>query len=348
VSRTISAVEYLAGAPQAQSPPVCVIFGGDAFLKRLAMQRFRRAVLGDEDGTFSFVTFDGDDALWRDVRDELATRAMFGGKRLVAVEDADEFVTNNRPQLEDYVARPLSTGVLLLEVSSFPATTRLHKAVAAAGLAIDCAAPVGKPLLGWLARWAKQQHGIELPAAAAEAIVELIGPELGLIDQELAKLALAVGRGKKVSAELVGRTVGNWRVRKAWDMLDAALGGNAPEAMAQLERLLSSGEHPISVLAQIAATLRRFAAATRLVLQTEAAGRKMDVRQALQEAGVKPFVLQKSEMQLRHLNRHRGAQLHRWLIEADLDLKGDSRLPPRLILERMILRLAAPQKAAAR
>ena len=39
------------------------------------------------------------------------------------------------------------------------------------------------------------------------------------------------------------------------------------------------------------------------------------------------------------------AQLYRWLLQADLDLKGETHMPPRLILERLIVRLAAPQEA---
>jgi DNA polymerase-3 subunit delta len=79
-----------------------------------------------------------------------------------------------------------------------------------------------------------------------------------------------------------------------------------------------------------------------LILQAEAAGRKIGVGPALQQAGVKAFALQKSEAQLRRLGRQRGQQIYRWLLEADLDLKGDSLMPPRLILERLIIRLAAP------
>jgi DNA polymerase-3 subunit delta len=128
-------------------------------------------------------------------------------------------------------------------------------------------------------------------------------------------------------------------------MLDAALDGKLPEAMRQLDRLLASGEQPVGILGQISASLRRFAAATRLVLQAEAAGRRIAPSQALEQAGVKPFVLQKAERQLRRLGRSRGARLYQWLLEADLDLKGDSAMHPRLILERLVLRLAAPQEA---
>ena len=173
-------------------------------------------------------------------------------------------------------------------------------------------------------------------------LVEMVGPELGLLDQELAKLALMAGNDKKITPEMVQKMVGGWRAKTTWDMLDLALDGNVAEALRQIDRLLASGEAPIGLLAQISASLRRLAAATRLILQSEAAGRRIGVGPALQQAGVKSFVLQKAERQLRRLGRQRGSQLYRWLLEADLDLKGDSQMPPRLILERLIVRLAAP------
>jgi DNA polymerase-3 subunit delta len=179
-------------------------------------------------------------------------------------------------------------------------------------------------------------------------MVEAVGPELGLLDQELAKLALMAGSPGKITPEMVDRMVGGWRTKTTWEMLDAALDGNVTAAMVQLDRLLVSGENAIGLLAQISASLRRLAAATRLILQAEAAGRRIALRQALEQAGVRAFVLQKAEGQLRRLGRQRGGQLYRWLLEADLDLKGDSAIPPRYILERLVLRLAAPQVSQGR
>ena len=141
---------------------------------------------------------------------------------------------------------------------------------------------------------------------------------------------------------MVSRMVGGWRAKTTWEMLDAALDGQTAAAMLQLDRLLASGENPVGLLAQISASLRRLAAATRLILQAEAAGRRIALRPALEQAGIRAFALQKAERQLRRLGRQRGGQLYRWLLEADLDLKGDSAIPPRHILERLVLRLAAP------
>ena len=48
-----------------------------------------------------------DAELQRDVLDELSTMALFGGgRRMVIVEDADDFVSRYRASLEDYAARP--------------------------------------------------------------------------------------------------------------------------------------------------------------------------------------------------------------------------------------------------
>jgi DNA polymerase III subunit delta len=348
--KALHAIDYLEAPADNPPGPISVVFGDSAFLKGLAIGRIREAVLGTGgEGDFSLTSLEGPRATLRDLMDELSTLAMFGGgKRLVVLGEADEFVTRYRAELEDYAARPKSSAVLVLDVKSWPSNTRLYKAVAAIGLVVDCNAPAQARLLRWLAGWAKTAHAVQLLPAAAEMLVDLIGPELGLLDQELAKLSLSVGPGGKITTELVRELVGTWRARTTWDMLDAALDGRMQEAMVQLDRLLLSGEAPIAVLGQISASLRRLAAATRLVISAQAAGRRTTPRAALEQAGVKPFVLEKAERQLRRLGRQRGSQIYDWLLETDLDLKGDSQLPPRAVLERLIVRLAAPSPSVAR
>jgi DNA polymerase-3 subunit delta len=323
--KPLQAIDYLAQPEKHVAQPVCAVFGDDAFLRRQAMLCLRAALLGSDESDLSFRAFDGQSILFRDVHEELSTVAMFGGKRLAMVERADDFVSRYRTELEDYVAKPARSGVLLLDIESFPSNTRLYKAIGAKGLLIDCSAPAGARLIKWLVEWARQTHRAQVLQAAAEMLLDLIGPELGLLDQELAKLALMTGGDQKITPELVSRAVGGWRAKTTWEMLDAALDGNVGAAMQQLDRLLAAGEQPVGLLGQISASLRRFAAAARLVLRAEAAGQRISLRDALERAGV------------------RGAQLYRWLLQADLDLKGDSAMPPRLILERLIVRLAAPQ-----
>jgi len=175
-SKTLHALDYLFQAEKHPPRPVSAIYGDESFLRRQALLKLREAVLGREEGNFSFTAFNGDNAELSDVLDELATVAMFGGvKRLVVVEEADNFVSRYRQQLEDYVLRPSRTGVLVLDLDSFPANTRLYKLIIVEGLAIECGTPAEARLTKWLVDWAKQRHNLLLSAAAADALVELTG-----------------------------------------------------------------------------------------------------------------------------------------------------------------------------
>ncbi|OYV94692.1 MAG: DNA polymerase III subunit delta [Planctomycetia bacterium 21-64-5] len=339
----VHALDYLAEKLHPPAPALCVLFGDEPFLKGLLLAELRKTVLGDGEAEFALTRFDGRSADWRTVSDELLTVGLFGGgRRLVVVDDADDFVSEHRGHLEDYAARPSRTGTLVLVVPSWPGNTRLAKHTAASGLAVECKSPPQARLVKWLATLARDRHAAKLEREAAESLVEIIGPELGLIDQELAKLA-AAANGQPIAADLVQQLVGGWRAKTAWDMLDAAVEGRTSQALVELDRLLLAGENPIAIMGQIAATLRRFAAATRAIEQTEASGGRPNLRQALELAGFKSFVIQKSEAQLRRMGRQRAGQLYRWLLEADLALKGTSSAPARArtVLEQLVVRLGA-------
>ena len=348
MAKSPSALEFLSNAVGDPPPAVCAIFGSDAFLKRQVVMRLRQQTLAGDEGEFSLSVFPGPTVEWRDVNEELATVAMFGGdRRLVLVEDADAFVARCRQQLEAYVERPSRTAVFALVLDSFPSNTRLYKVIAAAGWLVDCTVPAGARLSKWLAEWAGQVHKLKLSGGAAELLVELTGGELGLIDQELAKLAPLAGADRRITPELVTQMVGGWGAKTAWAMLDAALDGNTTDALTQLDRLLASAETPVGLLGMIASSLRRLAAATRLVLHAEASQRRTSLTDALGQAGVKGFFVTKAERQLRRLGRVRARQLYRWLLAADLDLKGGSALAPRVILERLLVNLAVPAGTAS-
>jgi len=348
MAKALPAIDYLA-APKEHPPALLnVVFGDEAFLKRQVLLALKTETLGKSDSDFAYSTFDGDQAQLGDVLDELGTIAMFGGEtRLVRVDQADKFVSKNRDDLEKYAENPIPTGRLILDLKSFPANTRLYKAVAKTGLIVACTTPTEAELPKWLCGWTSRSHGIQLEMAAARLLTEMVGPELGLLDQEVGKLALLLAEGQKITAKLVRDTVGNWRTRTAWDMLDSALAGNLRDALNQLDRLLLAGEQPVAIMGQISATLRKFAAATRIIISSEQERQSVSLRNALERAGFPRFKLRDIEKQLRHLGRERGRRLYQALVETDLALKGNSALPPRLVIENMLIRLSQPASAHA-
>jgi DNA polymerase-3 subunit delta len=188
-------------------------------------------------------------------------------------------------------------------------------------------------------------------------MLEIIGPELGRLDQELEKLSLialaeqgiaapASATAKKlptISVEMVNDNVGGWRAKTAWELSDKMNAGDTARALEQLGRLIESGEEPIALLAQVSSSLRKYAAATRGADLATIENRRVDLKSLLTEAGMKvwPAALQSAEVHLKQLTRPRGRQLLSWLLDADLALKGQSSSGhrARFVLEQLIVRL---------
>jgi DNA polymerase-3 subunit delta len=315
--------------------PLYVLHGDEPFLKRQVMQAIRARALGSDSTDDVPAVHAGDKATFAEVYDELQTVPFFVARRIVVVDGADPFVTRYRTQLEKIIGNLPASGVLVLDVKSWAANTRLAKMVDSAAT-IVCKAPPAYKLPPWCTEWAAAQHQKQLPAAAAGLLVDLVGTEMGLLDQEIMKLAIYVGERKKIDVADVDRLVGNSRAESTWKIFDALAASQSPEALAILDRALDQGEEPLKIMGAFSMQLRRLAQAARLGTQG------MNLRAALGQAGVPPFAVDSAERQLRHLARARSLRLYDWLLEVNMDLRGESPLGERTLLERFLLRLARP------
>lgn len=316
--------------------PVYVVFGDDEFLRRETLRTIRKQVVGPEPDDFTYSEHDGETAKFADVVDELFTPPFLGDQRLVLVEDADDFITKHRDSLLPYVQKPSATGVLVMDVRTWRSNTKLATAVEGTGTAIECTTPKAWHTPAWCVQWAADHHDKQLSSSAAEWLVELVGPILGLLDQELGKLASFVGTKPNIDEDDVTRMVAGTRTESAFKLLDLVLDGETAKALEMLHRQLTAGEAPVGLLAMTMSQLRKLTKAARLYL----AGKSMN--EALGDAGVPPFAIQKSQAHLKRLGRPRMAAMYRRLLEADLAIKGGSGLTPRLALERFILDIAVP------
>ena len=320
--------------------PVFVLSGDEEFLKRRAREAIISKLLGDADADFALSVYAADKLDITTVRNELDTLPFLAPLRVVVVEAADTFVTEHRAALEKYVAAPSKAGVLVLEVKAFPETTKLAKALPDAAK-VACRAPSPYKMdevEAWCVGWCQSRHGRKLTADAAAALVERVGPQLGLLDQELGKLAVAVGSRKQVTPEDVEAFVGRSRAANVFRILDAVGEGKPGEAFTIVGELFDEGEAALAILGPLTAQLRKLAALGRLLAAGQALGPAMDA------AGVPkwPQARQSVERQVRHLGRSRLGQLPDWLVEVNLGLKGGSPLPERLQLELLLAKLARP------
>jgi DNA polymerase-3 subunit delta len=314
---------------------VYVLTGDEAFLKRHVLAALRKSLLGDEYSAFGWSAFSGEKASWAAVHGDLATLPFLGPRRVAVVDAADPFVTAHREKLEKYVGAPSATGVLILDVKSWPSTTRLAKMVPDKAT-LACKAPAPQRLPAWCQQWCQATHGKTLAAGAAKLLVDLVGADMGLLDQELSKLAAYAGDAKQIDTGDVDRLVGNNREENVWKIFDLIGAGQTAAALSHLDRLLTQGDEPLRLLGAIASKLRSYAQVYRLTT----IGRSLT--QAMDEAGVPsyPIARQSTEQQMRHLGGRRLNRVYDWLLQVNLGMKGGSQLPPRTLMERLVIQLS--------
>ncbi len=213
--------------------PVYALVGTDSFLQLQHLAEIVRSAGKDAQR----IDLDGERAALAEVLDEVRCFAMFGSGKVVAVQNADAFLTRFREQLEEYVLHPSDSATLVLRLASLPANQRIYKAIAKTGVIEKCEPP--KDLSRWIIDRAKTAHKLVVPPEVARLLADFVGDNLARLDNEIAKLALSAVDGKVRTQDVVAG-VAFQREQQLSEMVNALAAGRPADAVQRWRRLLQS------------------------------------------------------------------------------------------------------------
>jgi len=213
--------------------PIYALVGSDQFLQT---QRLRE-ILAQLPKDAQRIDLDGERVELAEVLDELRSFAMFGGGKVVVVTNGDEFITRFREQLEDYCESPADSATLVLRLNSLPKNQRIYKIIAKNGAIAECEPPKDRDIVPWIINRARSEHKLSVTVQAAEMLKDLIGDDLGRMDNELAKLALQTDSGK-IDVPDVRKSVAFGREQEMWDMTDEIAAGRTTAALRRWRQLV--------------------------------------------------------------------------------------------------------------
>ena len=199
---------------------------------------------------------------------------------------------------------------------------------------LECSALAGVKLTRYLTTLAKDRFGKKLEGDAAALMVELAGDSLGLLEQELDKLASYSGDAAAITGEDVRAVVGGWKTETTWAMLDAVRDGDVARALRLFGELHESGEAPQKTLGGLTFSYRKLCRAVEL----SRLGKPLPA--ALKEAGV---YYRDSDAYISYLKRVTRPRAELFLLElrrTDAGLKGESPLEERTQVERLLIALS--------
>lgn len=323
------------GKAPKSAPPVCAVVGADPFLRNEALARLIGAVRGEMD-ELGPTRCDGSQASAAEVLDEVRTPSLLGDRRVVIVEDADDFISANRAALEKYCSSPADTGCLILLCDSLPRNTKLYGILAARDAIVTCEKLSGQAFGKWIAQRAEKEYGKRIAAQAVQRLRRLLGDSAGWIDAELAKLASYVGERKEIAAADVEELTDHRREEKIFAVIDAVSEGDAPGAMKHWEQVLATDRAaPGRAISGLAYSVRQLVEAKR---ELESTG---NVFRLAKRMFLEPEVL---ERRLQRLPTGRLMEQQRDLLAADLAVKtGLSTLES--AIERFIVKHSSSVRA---
>jgi DNA polymerase-3 subunit delta len=174
-----------------------------------------------------------------EVLDELRTAPFLTDKRVVALKQADDFISQNRTWFEKYFDNPCLTGRLILTVRNWDSRTKLAKKLQSVGKLIHVTQPKRWQLPQRLAEYANDSHGKKLMRDAAELLIELTGDELARLYGEIDKLAVYADKDKAITQKHIESLIGHNRLFNAFAVIDAVTDGNAAQAVQRLRDMFA-------------------------------------------------------------------------------------------------------------
>lgn len=260
----------------------------------------------------------------------VASPSLFDEPRVVVLADLHQGTEDALADVAAYVADPAPEVVLVVHHSGGPRGRKALDAVRAAGAVVVACEPVKRDADKVAFAAAEMgRAGRRADGPALRSLVEACGADLRELAAACAQLvADTTGR---ITPDVVQRYYGGRVEATGFRVADAAVTGDAGEAVALVRHALATGSDPVPLVAALAAKLRTLAKVA------AARGRGLDPARDL---GLAPWQVDRARKELVGWTPESLAAAISAVAQADAEVKGAGR-DPVFAVERAVLRVAS-------
>jgi DNA polymerase-3 subunit delta len=246
--------------------PVYVLFGDESFLRdRAASEIVNRSFQQTDLRDFNLDEFSLNDR--QGIGAALAAAEqipMMSSKRVVKVCDVRIATTSARDTLREsdeeilarYLGNPSDSTVLVLVADELNGNRKLTKLLRKHAVAVEFNRLDTADLSAWIRR-AAQDLDTQFDDRALKRLIELIGPNLQRLNNEIEKLSIAALPSKVVSHEMVDTLVSSSSELENFALSDAIISGRGSQALSVMKKILDDGAEPVALLGLLSYNFRR-------------------------------------------------------------------------------------------
>ena len=332
---------------------VYVIAGEDPSLVNARYLEIINQLVPTEERDTGLLVIDANKAVIGEILEELRTLPFFTKRRIVALRNADKFISakgdedeqnkqdqkstpagaSNREILERYFDSPSPTGILVMTVSSWPKTTRLAKKLPDIGTLVEIKPPKSEEFPSRIINYARDAHNKILDYRTAGLLIELAGENLTRLYTEIDKLATYAATENTITTAHVESLIGRNREFDAFEVIESCLQRKIGPAIERLRKMFAEDKSAeYTTIGAFAYHIRRLFTAKKM----------LDEGCSQYDVAGKARIFYNKEAHFALLKRltlkQIGDQIQR-LAETDYAIKR-GQAQPRIAIEQFVLQLA--------
>ena len=245
-----------------------VFFGEETYLAFEYINKLNKDMPSSPEQTPHVERFDLKTQTWAEILDSARNMPLlFSSKRLLVIQAPprkkpniptpfEEIEEEDKKLIKDYFSSPPSSTIMAIifpgKIKRSSDLVRFFRSLGEKIQIKEC-----KPLKEWeLPSWIKtkiQKEGKTITSDAVTRLIELNGSDLGILDQELRKIAIFAGEENRIDSVLVNEISGWGKEFAEYDITNELEACNYEKAVLVIDKLLDKGSvHPVQIVHQTA------------------------------------------------------------------------------------------------
>ncbi len=304
---------------------IYLFYGTESYLIQDEIKKLSNQLIPADDRDLNLINYDLDQIAIEAIIEEAETPPFMSAHKLIVVKGGALFtaqklakaVEHNIAELERYLADPVeySTLIFAVDYEKLDERRRIVKQMRDSAVVREFAPLNDYLLLAWVVKKA-ELAGAEIGGDAAQLLVQKLGKDLQLLEQEIEKLALYVGSGGEITEAIVAELTVRQLEENIFLLVDAVANLRMEEGFQLLYDLLKNKEEPVKILALMARQFRI------ILLAKEAARTGYSERDIASLLSIHPYVAKLALQQGRRFGEEQLQRILMKLAELDYEIKS--------------------------
>lgn len=301
----------------------------EEFFIEEAIEHIKKEKLDEASKDFNYDVFYGKETEIGRIFDIAETLPMMANQRLIIWRRAQELKDKDWTTLMPLFENPVPSTFLVLVGDKPDSRKNVTKELFKHISHFHFAKPYDKEFPQWV-QYISKKYGLNIENDAIHLLMQIVGPNLLEIKNEILKLGQYVGKGNPITSSDVMHVASRIKLQNVFDLTDAIGKSDQARALMCLADLLEEGQNEVSILAMIHRHVRLLRQ-TKMGAQNGYTGRELS-----NYAGVPHFFLKEYMNQSRLWSERKIEKTYKVLCDTDRALKS-SPISSHIWLENFIM-----------